>query len=86
MKTTLDLPDELFRRVKAEAARQGTSLKELLIQYVENGVRESGQSKAVSRRRSRLPLIKRRGNSVIGNVTSKLQAKQEEEDELAIVR
>jgi hypothetical protein len=29
-KTTLELPDELFRSVKALAAQQGTSLKELV--------------------------------------------------------
>ena len=28
MKTTLDLPDELFRAVKAQAAQEGISLKE----------------------------------------------------------
>ena len=30
MKTTIELPDELLREAKATAARQGTSLKDLL--------------------------------------------------------
>jgi len=30
MKTTVELPDELLREAKAAAARQGTSLKEVL--------------------------------------------------------
>jgi hypothetical protein len=30
MKTTIELPDELLREAKAAAARQGTSLKEVL--------------------------------------------------------
>ena len=35
MRTTVDLPDELFRELKALAARRGTSLKELLRTAVE---------------------------------------------------
>jgi len=86
MRTTLDLPDELFRQVKAKAALQGSSLKELLMRYVENGLRQSAQSKTAGRKRSRLPLIKRRGHSVIANVTPELRAKLEEEEDLAKVR
>lgn len=41
MKTTLELPDELFRSVKARAAQEGISLKE----YVASALREKlGQS------------------------------------------
>ena len=36
MRTTLDLPDELFRELKATAARRGTSLKTLLRNAVEH--------------------------------------------------
>ena len=36
MRTTLDLPDELFRQLKATAAQRGTSLKALLRQAVED--------------------------------------------------
>ncbi|MBM3889896.1 MAG: hypothetical protein FJ388_12335 [Verrucomicrobia bacterium] len=86
MRTTLDLPDELFRQVKAKAALQGSSLKELVMRYVESGLRQSAQSKATGRKRNRLPLIKRRGRSVIANVTPELRAKLEEEEDLAKVR
>ena len=34
MKTTVEIPDALFREAKAEAARNGISLKELLTQAV----------------------------------------------------
>ena len=40
MRTTLDLPDPLFREVKIRAAEKGVSLKELLTSYVEKGLRE----------------------------------------------
>jgi hypothetical protein len=35
VRTTIDLPDELFRELKAVAVRRGTSLKELLRTAVE---------------------------------------------------
>jgi len=41
MKTTLELPDELFRSVKARAAQEGISLKE----YIASALRQKlGQS------------------------------------------
>lgn len=43
MRTTLDLPDPLFREVKIRAAEKGVSLKELLTSYVEMGLREPHQ-------------------------------------------
>ena len=41
MKTSLDFPDPLFRTLKARAAMQGSSLKNLVVTYVERGLRES---------------------------------------------
>ncbi len=41
MRTSLDLPDPLFRTLKARAALQGRSLKDLVVSYVERGLRES---------------------------------------------
>ena len=83
MRTTLDLPDELFRQVKAKAALEGTKLKQLLTRYVERGLREAGQP---PRRRSNLPVIKRRGKLVIPNLTARRQNKLEEEEDLAKLR
>lgn len=39
MRTTLDLPDPLFREVKARAAQSGLKLKELLTRNIEAGLR-----------------------------------------------
>ena len=83
MRTTLDLPDELFRQVKAKAALEGTKLKQLLARYVESGLRQAGQP---SRRRSRLPIIKRRGKLAIPNLTAQRQSKLEQEEDLAKLR
>lgn len=41
MKTTLDLPDELVRRIKIEAAQSGRKLKDLVAQLLEAGLRAS---------------------------------------------
>jgi len=38
MRTTLDLPDPLFRELKIQAARQGINMKDLLARYVEAGL------------------------------------------------
>ena len=38
MRTTLDLPDPLFARLKARAAMKQVSLKQLLHDYVEQGL------------------------------------------------
>lgn len=38
MKTTVEFPDDLLRRAKAQAALQGRSMKELLIQALRDHV------------------------------------------------
>ncbi len=45
MRTTIDLPDPLFREVKTRAVQQGVKLKDLVATYIEAGLR--GQSAAV---------------------------------------
>jgi hypothetical protein len=39
MRTTLDLPDPLFKEVKTRAVQQGVTLKDLLATYIEAGLR-----------------------------------------------
>lgn len=41
MKTTVDLPDELVRRIKIEAAQSDRKLKDLVAQLLEAGLRAS---------------------------------------------
>jgi len=38
MRTTLDLPDPLFREVKTRAVQQGVTLKDLLARYIQAGM------------------------------------------------
>lgn len=85
MRTTIDLPEDLFRQVKAKAALEGAKLKDLLTRYVENGLRQPSPSQA-SRGRSALPVIKRRGKQAIANLTAERQGKLEEEEDFARLR
>lgn len=47
MRTTIDVPDELLRRVKAVAALRGVKLKELVTSFLELGL-NSQQTPQVS--------------------------------------
>ena len=47
----MDLPDPIFRKLKARAAQRGIKLKELLFEFVQAGL----AAQAVARERSPLP-------------------------------
>lgn len=51
MKTTLIIPDPVFRDLKKRAAEQGTTLSELVAEFLRQGLRE----KPKRRRLPRLP-------------------------------
>ena len=80
MRTTLDLPDELFRQVKAKAAMEGAKLKDLLTKYVENGLRQSPGTTPGSR--SKLPVIRGRGKQQIPPLSGRRQAQIQEKEDL----
>ncbi len=56
MRTTIELPDALFRRMKATAALEGRSLRAFITQSVSHEL-ERVSSGADSRRRTELPLV-----------------------------
>lgn len=57
MRTTVDLPDALFRKTKATAALRGSSMKELIVRAVE---REISQAPArAKKKQATLPVIRR---------------------------
>ncbi|MBN1459166.1 MAG: hypothetical protein JXA57_06490 [Armatimonadetes bacterium] len=41
MKTTIDIPDELYRQVKARAALQGRPIRELTVELYQRWLREA---------------------------------------------
>ncbi len=72
MRTTVDVPDELMRRVKAVAATRGLKLKE----FVEAALREALNDRHGRRRphRVRLPLIPGSGKAPIEPSREELDA------------
>ena len=83
MRTTLDLPDETFRKLKAEAALRGFKLKELVAQLIERGLREGGLPPAAKhpRRSFAIPIAREADGSVtLALSNAQLQAILEEED------
>ena len=61
MRTTIDLPDALFRRAKSTAALRGTSLKDLLVAAVEKELAGQETAPPAAPRRMRLPLVQLQG-------------------------
>jgi len=57
MRTTLDLPDHLFRQLKAESALRGLKLKELVAELIESGLSRRHPQTA-GRKRSPLPVLR----------------------------
>jgi hypothetical protein len=55
MRTTVDLPDSLFRKMKATAALQGISLKQFITRAIEAEISNPKKSKGY---RVKLPLIR----------------------------
>jgi hypothetical protein len=62
MRTTVDLPDPVFRKMKAAAARQGSTIKQFVRRAIERGLRSE-----LGPRRSKLtlPLIPGREKRIL---------------------
>jgi hypothetical protein len=58
MRTTLELPDPLFARLKARASSQRVTLKQLLHSYVEQGLNTPPPEAPVKRSGATLPRLK----------------------------
>ncbi|MGA2073860.1 MAG: hypothetical protein ABSH52_10180 [Terriglobia bacterium] len=55
MRTTVDLPDPLFRQIKSVAALRGSTLKEFIQEALQQAVTSD---RSVRRRKVTLPLIR----------------------------
>jgi hypothetical protein len=58
MRTTIDLPDDLIRQVKARAALDGLRLKDLITRFVEQGLKQGSLPPGARAKRSELPVIR----------------------------
>ena len=59
MRTTLDLPDPLFRELKAQSALRGVKLKDFVAEILQSGLDQTGAPPVEPRRRSPLPVIRK---------------------------
>jgi len=58
MRTTIDLPENLFRRTKALAAVRGSSMKDLIVRALEREVNAQGsETQTSSRKRPPFPVV-----------------------------
>jgi hypothetical protein len=57
MRTTIDIPDAMYRRLRARAAGEGRSAKALILQGVEQVLKSKSP---VPGRRVRLPIVRAR--------------------------
>jgi plasmid stability protein len=81
MRTTIDLPDELFRRLKARAALDGRKLKDVLTEFVEQGLEAApAPDFRELRRRTPLPVIPATGKPLPALSNEELALAEEEED------
>jgi hypothetical protein len=55
MRTTVDIPDSLYRQLKSKAANEGSSVKELILRGVESEL-EGTQKR--NKHRVSLPIVK----------------------------
>lgn len=88
MRTTIDLPEELLRRLKVRAALDGVTLKVLVTRYVADGLAQgelvdsgAGAPMPVRLRRTKLPVvIPARGRSLRAFSNADIQALLDGED------
>ena len=64
MRTTIDIPDTLYKELTVRAARRGRTVREIILSAVEKELQDLNRRK----RRVRLPLIHGKGTRKI-NVT-----------------
>lgn len=85
MRTTIDLPDDLFRQAKARAALDGMKLKDLITRFVEQGLGlgAPGSAAPVRRRRSELPVARAATGRTIPPLTNAEIDRLLDEEEIA---
>lgn len=66
MRTTLDLPDPLFKHLKTRAAQEGRSLRDLVVELVQKGLTARDTVDAQQRFQSR-PVV---GSTVTTNLSA----------------
>jgi len=69
MRTTIDLPDSVFSRLKAMAALGGSSLKQVILRAVEKELHAAPPK----RRKARFPLIRSKEPGVLSLTSAEIE-------------
>jgi hypothetical protein len=64
LKTTVEIPDDLFRKAKAKAALEGIPLRDLVVYGLQLAMNEPSSGASTKMRRVQFPLIKQRPGSM----------------------
>jgi hypothetical protein len=78
VKTTLEIPDPLFRRVKSRAVMQGVKLKDFVPRLLEAGMERMDalpKKRGPARKASPFPLIRGRGGPLLASLDNALIAR-----------
>ncbi len=87
MRTTIELPDELYRALKARAGLSGTTFRALVQRLIEQGLHSSPGDGAAGKRREPPPVIVPARGVPLPIVTApELARLEEEEDEAKYAR
>ncbi|HXP84350.1 MAG TPA: hypothetical protein VN841_06500 [Bryobacteraceae bacterium] len=57
MRTTIDMPDALYRKTKAVAALRGSSMKDLIVRAVEHEVKGAPVASRQGRKQTKSPKV-----------------------------
>jgi hypothetical protein len=71
VRTTVDLPDELFRDLKLKSAREGVTLKQLIVKALESHIHKAPARKP---RRIRGPLVHCKSKKPIALTNAEIEA------------
>jgi hypothetical protein len=61
IRTTIDIPEPAYRKLKEQATRQGCSVRDLLARRISDGITKSPPA---AKRRVKFPLIRSKGPKV----------------------
>ncbi len=71
MRTTIDIPDQLYKQMKAKAALQGRTVKEIVLRGVEKEMQDTLVKKKT--KRVQLPLIHGKGTQKINLTNAEIE-------------
>jgi hypothetical protein len=81
MRTTIDLPDDLYRALKARAGLNGVKLRQLIQRLIEQGLRSPDGESATGKHRPPPVIIPPSGVPIPAVSRAELARMEEEEDE-----